>query len=81
MANLKQLWMMEWNYAVQFGGPEKRMPDDTGSAFWIKLTKTNPPLIDESLSDIFVCPVTRARQYRGPSGDVNYYGDGDPVGA
>jgi type II secretory pathway pseudopilin PulG len=86
-SNLKQLWTMQANYRAQFGGRDKLMPTDTGSAFWVRLTKTDPPLIDESLSDIFDCPVSPEVgspancEYLGPSEDVNTYADGDPVGA
>jgi prepilin-type N-terminal cleavage/methylation domain-containing protein len=85
--NLKQLWTMQANYMAQFGGRAKLMPPDTGAAFWIKLTLTAPPLIDTSLGDIYDCPLSPSLggvtscEYRGPSGDVNTWGDGDPVGA
>jgi len=85
--NLSQLWKMQWNYMAQFGGRAKLMPPDTGGAFWLALSKTTPPLIDESLHDIYRCPASAkpaaagATDYRGPAGDVNTFGDGDPVGA
>ena len=85
--NLRQLWTMQANYVVQFGDREKRMPPDTGSEFWTRLTKTSPPLIDPSLGDIYDCPLSPAPgsvdhgEYRGPASDVNTYGDADPVGA
>jgi len=83
--NLKQLWTMQANYMAQFGGRAKLMPPDTGDDFWLKLSKTTPPLIDPSLADIYQCPVENAKDegcdYRGPVEDVNTYGDADPVGA
>ncbi len=85
--NLKQLWTMQANYMVQFGGREKLMPPDTGSEFWTRLTKTSPPLIDPSLADIYDCPISPGLggidncEYRGPASDVNAYGDDDPVAA
>ncbi len=83
--NLRQLWTMQANYMAQFGGRAKLMPSDTGEAFWLKLSKTAPPLIDESIADIYQCPVENAKDegcdYRGPVEDVNTYEDGDPVGA
>lgn len=85
--NLKQLWTMQANYMVSFGGRDHRMPPDTGSEFWTSLTKTTPPLIDASLDDIYDCPLSPALgsaencEYRGPASDVNAYDDGDPVGA
>ncbi|GEM_PF-1229793 len=87
--NLSQLWKMQGNYMVQFGGPQKKMPVETGDAFWLKLSNMNPPLIDASLRDIYQCPVENVDDgpgtcdYRGPASDVNGadVGDGDPVGA
>src|SRR5437867_2370975 len=55
--NLSQLWKMQWVYASQFGGPHHQMPTATGSSYWKALTTTQPPLIDESMNDIFLCPV------------------------
>ena len=89
VSNLSQLWKMQWNYAVHFGGPDKRMPTETGGAFWLVLRRTDPPLIDDMLLTIFSCPVKGRRplrdatDFRGPHIDVNStkIGDGDPVGA
>ena len=85
--NLAQLWKMEHGYRVQFGGTAKAMPHETGGAFWIKLTQTNPPLIDSSLKDIFQCPMkgtpnaAGTTDYRGPASRVETMSDGDAVGA
>lgn len=84
--NLKQLWTMEANYMAQFGGREKLMPTATGGDFWLTLSRTNPPLIDAAIADIYECPfdpnaTPRSTDYRGPSSNVNKYFDGDPVGA
>ncbi len=51
--NLKQLWTMQNNYMCQFGGRDRLMPPTTGSDFWLTPTRTNPPLIDSTLFDIF----------------------------
>jgi hypothetical protein len=83
-ANLRQLWTMQNNYMVQFGGTQKRMSSETGRDFWLRLSKPPSTLIDASLKDIYRCPVKGGYSecdYRGPSSDVNLYGDGDPVGA
>ncbi len=85
--NLSQLWKMEHNYMVQFGGSGKCLPSETGGQFWTKLSTVTPPLIDNSLKDIYACPVksqppaTGSTDYRGPSGNVNLYADGEAVGA
>lgn len=85
--NLAQLYKMQSNYAVQYGGKNKWMPTETGGAFWLKLQQTNPPLIDGSLSDIYRCPVGAGgggqTDYRGPKTNVNQgsVGDGEVIGA
>jgi hypothetical protein len=86
MSNLAQLWAMHRNYQAQFGG-RKLLPTNTGADFWLLLTRTEPPLIDPSLADIYDCSVSPTRgdtthcEYRGPASDVNAYADSDPVGA
>ncbi len=85
--NLKQLWTMQSNYRVQFGGRPKFLPHETGGAFWLKLSVTTPPLIDATLSDIYDCacsptqPAPGTCEFRGPTTDANANADGDPVGA
>ena len=85
--NLKQLWGMQNIYMITFGGDRKLFPTETGGDFWLKLNKTNPPLIDSTVLDVFVCSFTGnpadgiSTDYRGPASDVNKYGDDDPVGA
>jgi type II secretory pathway pseudopilin PulG len=82
--NLRQLWMMQQTYATQFGGREKDFPTETGSAFWLKLTRTTPPLLDESEADVLLCPCRepgRKCDYAGPSRPVKSLQSGDPVGA
>ncbi len=93
--NIKQLWTMQANYMAQFGGADKLYPQDTGGAFWLRLTLTTPALIDTTLASgsnaIFDCPIqpgpiaAGTTNYRGPSADINNvttpYGDGDPIGA
>jgi hypothetical protein len=85
VGNLSQLWKMQPNYMVRYGGEARAMPVETGSDFWLKLTRTSPPLIDATIRDVFFCPVRawqdRPADYRGPASDVNRLGDGDPVGA
>jgi prepilin-type N-terminal cleavage/methylation domain-containing protein len=73
--NLRQLWTMEMNYAISHGGRMKQMPNLTGSQFWLALSTTQPPLIDVSEQEIYLCPV------KGDSnlGDIDYFGPGNPV--
>jgi hypothetical protein len=76
---------MQNNYMVHFGGPEKSLPWETGGDFWLKLSR--PPLIDETMADIFRCPARRpesprgACDYRGPNGNANACADGAAIGA
>ena len=84
--NLSQLWKMQNVYMSQFGKAHKQMPPQTGTAFWHALTLTQPPLIDPTVNDIFLCPVLGSSSagdydYAGPARSVNQLGDGDPVGA
>ena len=85
--NLSQLWKMQANYAVQYGGSHKLLPIETGSDFWLKLSSPETNLIDSSLSDIYFCPFSKVTRksgkcsYRGPRSNVNKSKDGDPVGA
>lgn len=83
--NLKQLWVMQNNYMVQYGGVQKLFPQETGGAFWLELSQPSSRLIDESLQSIYACPFKTPRMgatdYRGPASDVNMMRDGDAVGA
>ncbi len=83
--NLSQLWKMQNVYMSQFGGRMKVMPTVTGTAFWNALQTTQPPLIDPSVVDIYLCPVKGDGvagdiDYFGPGISINRLGDGDPVG-
>lgn len=88
--NLAQIYKMAHTYAASHGGKNKWMPEDTGSAFWLALTTTAPPLIDNTLAPaILSCPVknqpvgANQADYRGPANNINLpvVGDGDPIGA
>ncbi len=83
--NLESLWLVMGNYLVQFGGPQRDLPTETGDAFWLKLTKTQPPMIYAHETGVFQCPVEgfedEGIDYRGPKGDIKKYGDNDPIGA
>src|SRR6185503_12362893 len=85
--NLRQLWTLQTVYMSQFGGRMKRMPADTGPAFWLALTKTVPPLIDATELEVLVCPGTGYKpregftSYRGPKVDVRNVAADGPVGA
>jgi hypothetical protein len=84
--NLSQLWRMQVVYMSQFGGRMKRMPEATGKEFWLTLAKTEPPLIDETSLEIFVCPVSGDSTakgvctYAGPAENVAKLGPEDAVG-
>lgn len=83
MNNLSQLMKMQWNYLVQYGGARKRFCSETGAEFWLKLSKPPTVLIDDTLKEIYLCPYSLEDDgcsYRGPSEDMNDYGDADPVG-
>jgi type II secretory pathway pseudopilin PulG len=82
--NLSQLWKMQNVYMAR--ATKKQMPTETGSAFWLALTTSQPPLIDATVNDILLCPVkgdsvSGECDYGGPARKVNLLSDGDPVGA
>ena len=53
-SNLSQMWKMQNIYKVQFGGPNRAMPQAVGGALWHSLEKTVPPLIDATHGDFFL---------------------------
>ena len=64
----------------------KRMPLESGPDFWLKLSRTKPPMIAGQDFDLLVCPASKEKPragrttYRGPRGDVNRLGDDAVVG-
>ncbi len=84
--NLSQLWKMQQVYRTAFGGPDKEFIKATGKDFWLGLSKTDPPLIEETNSDIYICPDSGIKpekgscSYWGPGRDANTLAEGDPVG-
>lgn len=81
--NLRQLWTLQQTYASQFGGREKDFPTETGSAFWLKLTQTTPPLLDSSEADVLLCPCKdpgKKCDYAGPSQPIKSLQLADPAG-
>lgn len=82
--NLSQLYKMAQIYQAKNRG---QYPSAQGSAFWLTLQKTDPPLIEAELSEIFFCPMKGefrgpgSTDYRGPAGPLNQYNDADPLGA
>src|SRR5215831_7876775 len=84
--NLRQLWTLQNVYRSQFGGKDQDLPTETGAAFWLKLTQTNPPLIDPSEAEVFLCPAHGMSQngacdYLGPAVPAKTLKLGDPVGS
>lgn len=88
--NLSQLWKMQYNYRIQYGGSDKLFPVDTGPTFWTKLSQFPTIMVDPSLKDIFACPLEgnpnalNTTDYRGPNSNINVdanWGSGDPVGS
>ena len=82
--NLSMLWKMQNVYMSRFGGPMKSMPLETGEEFWLALERTQPPLVDPMMREVFLCPVREDGEtcdYRGPAVPVSRLGGSDPVGA
>lgn len=58
-------------------------PDDFGGAYWVRLTKTSPPLV---AADVLRCPLLElpdapACQYLGPAADPSKFDPKDPLGS
>ncbi len=84
--NLTQLWKMQYNYSLTYGGMNKWMPEETSGQFWLKLSSPETPMMDSSMAEIYQCPLegtpeAGATDYRGPANNVNRTMDADPVGA
>ena len=84
--NLRQMWTLQTTYASQFGGRQKLMPTETGAEFWLKLSQTQPPLVDPVDMEIFLCPVQgdvagQQCSYLGPAVDVAGLKTPEAVGA
>jgi hypothetical protein len=83
--NLRSLYQSTFNYAIQYGGPHRLQPTDTGSDFWLRLKRTPKPLIEKT--EVFFCPLADHDQtvdqtsFRGPATNINKMDDKDPVGA
>ena len=73
--NLAQIWKMLNIYRSQFGRPGWPTQRLTGGALWRVLETTNPPLLDSSNAEIFLCPV----KGDGRIGDLEYWGPGKGV--
>jgi hypothetical protein len=82
--NLRQLYTLQMTYMSTYGGVRKELPAETGSAFWLKLSQTKPPLVDDM--ELYLCPVLgrtgeRPCDYLGPSEPAKGLNSGDPIGA
>jgi len=76
-ANLKALHAAQLSCYVT-GGPAPEL----GKAYWVKLTKTSPPLVGAAT---LLCPLADREeatsvQYMGPTADPRTLPAGDPVG-
>lgn len=74
-------------YASQFGGWRTGIIcRETGSKFWLALTKTEPPLVDRSNAELLVCPDSglspdlERTSYRGPMKPLRLLGDLEVMG-
>jgi prepilin-type N-terminal cleavage/methylation domain-containing protein len=84
--NLSQLWKMQNVYMSKYGMRQKLMPLEVGDQFWAKLSQPQIALIDDTMKEIYNCPVERPLDpskimYQGPANSVNTLGDAAAVGA
>ncbi len=81
-SNQRQLYQMLQVYKIRHKGS---FPEAKGSAFWLALQKTSPPLIEADLAEIYFCPVKGENprpgntDFRGPSNPMSQHRDADPV--
>jgi hypothetical protein len=85
-SNMRQIFVMQSTYALQFGGDNREYPTETGSAYWLKLTRTTPPMIGPTELEVLLCPVHDKSapgtcDYLGPSRPYKALVPADPVGA
>lgn len=79
----KQLATMLVVYQNQYGGPNRRLPAETGADFWLQLSRTRPPLI--STPEVYFCPVAANEivadetDFRGPAINANKLDDREPI--
>lgn len=84
--NLLTLWNRMGHYPSLFGGRMKALPAETGPEFWLKLTRTDPPLLRPIELGFLVCPSTHevpkpgVTSYRGPLTIVSRLNSDDPIG-
>lgn len=84
-SNLRSLWQSQFNYAAQYGRPDGRMPEATGSDFFLALQRTPKPLIDRY--EPFICPASGDEpgpgrcSYRGPAFRIRTMAPEDPFAA
>ncbi|MBI4739652.1 hypothetical protein HY772_09015 [Candidatus Woesearchaeota archaeon] len=65
------------------------LPTETGSSFWLQLTRTTPPLIHKDTQELLVCSsvhgvtaqASGVTTFRGPRDNVNTMSDNDIIGA
>jgi prepilin-type N-terminal cleavage/methylation domain-containing protein len=81
-AHLRQLHQAAEAYRAKC----PQAPEAPGKAYWVRLTKTDPPLV---AADALRCPVRETSdappgpaecQYLGPAGNPAQLGDADPLG-
>jgi hypothetical protein len=84
-SNLKSLWTSQFNYAAQYGRPDGKLPEATGSDFFLALQRTPKPMI--SRHEPFICPLSDETpgpgkcSYRGPAFPLQMMEAKDPVSA
>ena len=84
-SNLKSLWTSQFNYAALYGKPDGKLPEATGSDFFLALQRTPKPMI--SRYEPFICPLSDETpgpgrcSYRGPAYSLRLKESEDPVSA
>jgi hypothetical protein len=85
-SNLKQLWLLLGVNSDKAGEGKKVLPKETGKAFWLSLTKTNPPVLTRDHYEVLICPSLiestslGTTSYYGPLTDANKLENSDIIG-
>ncbi len=83
--NLRILWQSMDVYRTVYGGQNRQLPSETRGHFWLKLTRTPQPMLQDP--NVLFCPVAESlvsvgkTDYRGPLRDANTLEPGDLLGA
>jgi len=84
LSNLWQLYTLGYAYSA---GHKGDWPESSPEGYWLFLSRTNPPYIDEDSLEVLLCPLREPEtpvggcDYRGPRVFWKQLALGDPIAA